>query len=114
VTVAARKPGVREQTMRKRSSHGTLQHDKAEDGKVDVYIGAKAEEEAQGIDTSSDAYLEALVDRLRDQDRFVREEIVRKDAILHQQDGGHAPTHGAHRSGVLRVTRIAHRGRRRA
>ena len=82
VQEAAQRLGVKEQAIRKRIGRGTLPHDKDEDGRVYVYIDAGAEDEAQGTDTRADTYLEALVDSLQDQNRFLREELMRRDAIL--------------------------------
>jgi hypothetical protein len=82
VAEAARRLGVKEQAIRKRIARGTLPHDKGEDGRVYVYIAAGAEDEEQGTDTRADTYLEALVESLQDQNRFLREELMRRDAIL--------------------------------
>ncbi len=82
VEEAARRLGVKEQAIRKRISRGTLPHDKGEDGRVYVYIDAAVEDEVQGTDTRADTYLEALVESLQDQNRFLREELMRRDAIL--------------------------------
>ena len=82
VAEAAQRLGVKEQAIRKRIARGTLPHDKGEDGRVYVYISAGAEDEEQGTDTRADTYLEALVDSLQDQNRFLREELMRRDAIL--------------------------------
>jgi hypothetical protein len=82
VAEAARRLGVKEQAIRKRIARGTLQHDKAQDGRVYVYVDAESEDEVQGIDTRNDTYRDALVESLQDQNRFLREELARKDAIL--------------------------------
>ena len=82
VEEAARRLGVKEQAIRKRISRGTLPHDKGEDGRVYVYIVAGVEDEVEGTDTRADTYLEALVESLQDQNRFLREELMRRDAIL--------------------------------
>jgi len=82
VAEAAQRLGVKEQAIRKRIARGTLPHDKSEDGRVYVYIPAGPEDEEQGTDTRADTYLEALVDSLQDQNRFLREELMRRDAIL--------------------------------
>ena len=82
VEEAARRLGVKEQAIRKRISRGTLPHDKDEDGRVYVYIVAGVEDEVQGTDTRADTYLEALVESLQDQNHFLREELMRRDAIL--------------------------------
>src|SRR5215217_3900828 len=85
VAEAARRLGVKEQAIRKRIARGTLQHDKAQDGRVYVYVDAESEDEVQGIDTRNDTYRDALVESLQDQNRFLREELARKNAILMRQ-----------------------------
>ena len=82
VAEAAQRLGVKEQAIRKRISRGTLQHDKDEDGRVYVYITSEPQDEVQSIDAQANTYLEALVDTLQEQNRFLREELARKDAIL--------------------------------
>ena len=82
VAEAAQRLGVKEQAIRKRISRGTLQHDKDEDGRVHVYIASDPPEEVQSIDARDNTHLEALVDTLQEQNRFLREELARKDAIL--------------------------------
>ncbi len=82
VAEAAQRLGVKEQAIRKRISRGTLPHDKGEDGRVYVYVDAEVEDEVQGKDTRDDTYRDALVESLQDQNRFLREELARKDAIL--------------------------------
>jgi hypothetical protein len=82
VAEAAQRLGVKEQAIRKRISRGTLRHDKAEDGRVYVYVDTEVEDEVQGKDTRDDTYRDALVESLQDQNRFLREELARKDAIL--------------------------------
>src|SRR5215204_590188 len=82
VAEAAQRLGVKEQAIRKRISRGTLQHDKAEDGRVYVYISSEPQREVQGEDTWSNTHLEVLVNTLQEQNRFLREELARKDAIM--------------------------------
>jgi hypothetical protein len=82
VAEAALRLGVKEQAIRKRIQRGTLAHEKAEDGRVYVYIDAEAEDEVQGTSTRADTHLEALVESLQEQNRFLREELARKDAIM--------------------------------
>jgi excisionase family DNA binding protein len=81
---AARRLGVKEDAIRKRIQRGTLKHEKTEEGRVFVWLDA-AQDTTQ--DTTEDAYQDALardelVAELRDQVRFLREELARKDAIL--------------------------------
>ena len=82
VAEAARRLNVKEQAIRKRISRGTLQHDKDEDGRVYVYIASEPQDEVQSIDAQANTHLEALVNTLQEQNRFLREELARKDAIL--------------------------------
>jgi len=82
VAEAAQRLGVKEQAIRKRISRGTLHHDKDDDGRVYVYISSESHDEVQGEYTKANTHLEALVDTLQEQNRFLREELARKDAIL--------------------------------
>ena len=82
VAEAAERLGVKEQAIRKRIARGTLPHDKEHDGRVYVYIDAESEDEVQGSATRGDTHLEALVESLQDQVRFLREELARKDALM--------------------------------
>ena len=45
-------------------------------------IDTESEDEVQGNATRDDTHLEALVESLQDQVRFLREELARKDALL--------------------------------
>src|SRR5215212_182548 len=82
VAEAAQRLGVKEQAIRKRISRGTLHHDKDGDGRVYVYVDTEAEDEVQDKYTRDDTYRDALVESLQDQNRFLQEELARKDAIL--------------------------------
>jgi hypothetical protein len=57
-------------------------YDKGEDGRVYVYVDAEAEDEVQDNGTKDNIYRDAPVESLQDQDRFLREELAHKDAIL--------------------------------
>jgi excisionase family DNA binding protein len=80
---AATRLGVKEDAIRKRIQRGTLRHEKTEEGRVFVWVDA-TQDTAQ--DTTEDAYQDTgrdeLIGELRDQVRFLREELARKDAIL--------------------------------
>jgi excisionase family DNA binding protein len=80
---AAQRLGVKEDAIRKRIQRGTLPHEKTEEGRVFVWVSATQDTTR---DTTEDAYQvadrDALVDDLRDQVRFLREELARKDAIM--------------------------------
>ena len=80
---AARRLGVKEDAIRKRIQRGTLPHEKTEEGRVFVLVDT-AQDTSQ--DTTEDTYRDTgrdeLIGELRDQVRFLREELARKDAIL--------------------------------
>jgi hypothetical protein len=75
---AARRLGVSEGAVRKRVTRGTLQYDKAEDGRVYVYLDA-------GVDGGVDPNSSALISQLRDEVAYLRDENRRKDEIIMQQ-----------------------------
>src|SRR5215203_4876160 len=75
---AARRLGVSEGAVRKRVTRRTLQHDKAEDGRVYVYLDTGVDE---GVDPNSNA----LISQLRDEVAYLRDENRRKDEIIMQQ-----------------------------
>ena len=70
VAEAAERLGVKEQTVRKRITRGTLRSDKDEDGRVHVYIPHTSED----IDEDETAP-DALVDSLQDQIGYLREQL---------------------------------------
>jgi excisionase family DNA binding protein len=80
---AARRLGVKEDAIRKRIQRGTLPHEKTDEGRVFVWVEATHDTTQ---DATEDAYQDAgrdqLLAELRDQVRFLREELARKDAIL--------------------------------
>jgi excisionase family DNA binding protein len=80
---AARRLGVKEDAIRKRIQRGSLAYEKTEEGRVFVWVEA-TQDTAQ--DTTEDVYRDTdrdeLLAELRDQVRFLREELARKDAIL--------------------------------
>src|SRR5215208_5275110 len=79
---AARRLGVSEGAVRKRVTRGTLQHDKAEDGRVYVYLDTGVD---GGVDEGVDPNSNALISQLRDEVAYLREENRRKDEIIMQQ-----------------------------
>jgi hypothetical protein len=79
---AARRLGVSEGAVRKRVARGTLQHDKAVDGRVYVYLDAGVD---AGQDAGVDANNNALISQLRSENQYLREENQRKDEIIMQQ-----------------------------
>ena len=82
---AARLLGISEGAVRKRVTRGTLEHDKAPDGRVYVYLDASR----QGVDDVQDVGVDpnstALISQLRDEVEYLREESRRKDEIIMQQ-----------------------------
>jgi excisionase family DNA binding protein len=79
---AARRLGVSEGAVRKRVRRGTLQHDKAEDGRVYVYLDTGVD---GGVDEGVDPDSNALISQLRDEVAYLRDENRRKDEIIMQQ-----------------------------
>jgi AcrR family transcriptional regulator len=79
---AARRLGVSEGAVRKRVTRRTLQHDKAEDGRVYVYLDTGVD---GGVDEGVDPNSNALISQLRDEVAYLRDENRRKDEIIMQQ-----------------------------
>jgi len=83
---AARRLGISEGAVRKRVTRGTLEHDKAPDGRVYVYLDAGSR---RGVDDVQDVGVDpnstALISQLRDEVEYLREESRRKDEIIMQQ-----------------------------
>jgi excisionase family DNA binding protein len=79
---AARRLGVSEGAVRKRVRRGSLQHDKAEDGRVYVYLDTGVD---GGVDEGVDPNSNALISQLRDEVAYLRDENRRKDEIIMQQ-----------------------------
>lgn len=101
IAEAARRLGVKEPAVRKRIQRGTLKADKGPDGRVYVYLeiidnaGYPGSEtgypssstigKPTGLDKGRDELTEEMrgrMDELREQVRFLRGELERKDAIL--------------------------------
>lgn len=83
---AARRLRVSEGAIRKRVTRGTLEHDKADDGRVYVYLD---DDTTRGVDDVQDTGVNpnnsALISQLRDEVAYLREESRRKDEIIMQQ-----------------------------
>jgi hypothetical protein len=79
---AARRLGVSESAVRKRVARGILHHDKADDGRVYVFLDAGVD---AGQDAGVDANNNALISQLRSENQYLREENQRKDEIIMQQ-----------------------------
>jgi hypothetical protein len=80
VAIAAKRLDITESAVRKRIERGQLAHDRDDNGRVWVYLGPDMTESA----TVSDPVRDEVIDVLRDQVRFLRAELERKDAILMQ------------------------------
>jgi excisionase family DNA binding protein len=82
VAQAAKALGVSQDALRKRIKRGTINYHKAEDGRVYVWMDAAK----TGADTDQDTRTRTVpvehLEDMRDQIRFLREELQRKDAIL--------------------------------
>ncbi len=79
---AAEVLGISEDGVRKRVKRGSIPHNRDEDGKLYVYLDAsKTEADASG-DASADAPVWELVDQLRSENEYLREESRRKDHII--------------------------------
>jgi hypothetical protein len=79
---AARRLGVSEGAVRKRVARGTLHNDKADDGRMYVYLDAGVD---AGQDAGVDANNNARIPQLRSENQYLREENQRKDEIIMQQ-----------------------------
>lgn len=86
---AARRLGIKEESVRKRLTRGALVSDKDADGRVYVYLDMSEDTTAMRegeSDASGDRYRDESRDELleayRDQIAFLRDELQRKDAIL--------------------------------
>jgi hypothetical protein len=69
---AARIMGVSEGAIRKRVKRGTLAHDKAEGGRVYVYLDARIDE---GVDEVPHSDFNALISELRSHNSTLREQL---------------------------------------
>ena len=83
---AARRLGVSEGAVRKRVTRGTLDHDKAPDGRVFVYLD---EGDRRGVDGGQDDGVDpnstALISRLEGEVEFLRDQVRRQQEIIAQQ-----------------------------
>jgi excisionase family DNA binding protein len=75
--------GITVDAIRKRIQRGTIPHERGADGRVWVMLDTLAEVPDNDQDTySPQPDTTALISRLEDEVRFLREELARKDAIL--------------------------------
>ena len=79
---AAEVLGISEDGVRKRVKRDSIPHDRDEDGKLYVYLDASETEADTSGDASGDTPLWALVDQLRSENEYLREESRRKDHII--------------------------------
>jgi excisionase family DNA binding protein len=79
---AAEVLGISEDGVRKRVKRGSIPHERDEDGKLYVYLDASQTEADMSGDASGDAPVWTLVDQLRSENEYLREESRRKDHII--------------------------------
>jgi|SRR5215204_3184743 len=79
---AAEVLGISEDGVRKRVKRGSIPHEREEDGKLYVYLDVSETEPDMSGDTSGDAPVWTLVDQLRSENEYLREESRRKDHII--------------------------------
>ena len=79
---AAKLLGISEDGVRKRVKRGSIPHERDEDGKLYVYLDASQTEDDMSGDASGDAPVWTLVDQLRSENEYLREESRRKDHII--------------------------------
>jgi hypothetical protein len=78
VAAAASRLGVTPDAVRQRIRRGTIEYDKTDDGRYYVYLTPQ-DGHRDGV---QDPLANALVDRLKDENAFLRRELERKDALL--------------------------------
>ena len=76
---AARRLGIKEDAVRKRIQRGSMRHEKAEDGRVYVWVDAAQDATQDTGQTSQDAYQDAAQDErledLREQIAYLRRQL---------------------------------------
>jgi excisionase family DNA binding protein len=76
---AARRLGVKEDAVRKRIQRGSMRHEKAEDGRVYVWVDAAQDTAQDARHTSQDAYRDTSqderLDDLREQVAYLRRQL---------------------------------------
>jgi transposase-like protein len=82
VSDAARRLGIKDESVRKRLLRNTLTWDKDESGHVWVYLDTPDEYQDKDRDTYQDTYQDQLLDQLRSENQYLREESQRKDSII--------------------------------
>lgn len=83
---AARRLGISEGAVRKRVTRKSLEHDKADDGRVFVYLDKG---DTRGVDDGQDGGVDpnstALISRLEGEVEFLRDQVRRQQEIIAQQ-----------------------------
>jgi hypothetical protein len=79
---AAEVLGISEDGVRKRVKRGSIPHDRDEAGKLYVYLDVSQTEADMSAGASADSPVWALVDQLRSENEYLREESRRKDHII--------------------------------
>lgn len=94
---AARRLGVKEDAIRKRIQRGSMRHEKAEDGRVYVWVDATQDEPDTSRDEYRDAAQDERVEDLREQVAYLRRQLDeerearrRADTILAQLSAANA------------------------
>jgi hypothetical protein len=83
---AARRLGISEGAVRKRVARDTLTNDKAEDGRVYVYLDSDGRRGVEvGQDEGVDPDSSALISRLEGEVAFLRDQVQRQQEIIAQQ-----------------------------
>ena len=82
---ASRIMGVSEGAIRKRVKRATLDHDKAPDGRIYVYLPGTTRGIDERLDEVPHPNSEALISQLREENAYLRDENRRKDEIIMQQ-----------------------------
>jgi transposase-like protein len=82
VSEAARRLGIKEESVRKRIKRGSLESEKDTSGHIWVYVDMSSEYPDEGRDEYPDTYQDQLLDQLRSENQYLREESQRKDSII--------------------------------
>jgi excisionase family DNA binding protein len=104
VSEAARRLGIKEESVRKRVKRGSLESERDESGHVWVYVDTLDEYPDEGRDEYRDTYQDQLLDQLRSENQYLREESQRKDSIIMSlsqrlpelSESPHSATHSPH------------------
>jgi excisionase family DNA binding protein len=72
---AARRLGVKEDAVRKRIQRGSIRHEKAEDGRVYVWVDTTQDTRQTSQDTTQDATQDERLEDLKDQVGYLRRQL---------------------------------------